>query len=218
MRAEEPAHSGGGSEPSGAFSYWMNSYPVGVTSSVQDLLNYSGAYIFTTGSADTSIAYQFAATNSTTWGETTNIAHGAYFIKKRGRYLRVIGTGPISGTVTVQVALPTGINISAITSLPTTQTIGSMSQYSVLSWTATPVTISAKCMVCLGAKLGPASVINYQFSTSATAPVSLTSTGAGWQASVGADPICWGPYSSGWLYMAGQAASATAQVQLDLVP
>lgn len=96
--------------------------------------------------------------------------------------------------------------------------------YTALSYSATTVNLttsagaSVPCMVCLSSNGGAAAGFKIQFTTSATAPVALTSSSQGHYIAASTTAQCWGPMAAGTiLHAAGVAASSSVLVDVQKV-
>lgn len=99
-----------------------------------------------------------------------------------------------------------------------------MTAYTALSYSATTVNLttsagaSVPCMVCLSSNGGAAAGFKIQFTTSATAPVALTSSSQGHYIAASTTAQCWGPMAAGTiLHAAGVAASSSVLVDVQKV-
>lgn len=105
--AEEPAHSRGCEAPvTGAYTTSLTNALVGVNSSSINVGAVSVIYLRSSGTSSTQLMYQFSD-DGTNWGPGVTIAHGAWCLAKRGRYLRFAGSGSTTGTVSVKYYLAT---------------------------------------------------------------------------------------------------------------
>lgn len=95
-----------------------------------------------------------------------------------------------------------------------------------LSYTATTYNLTSTagaavpCMVCLSSNGGAAAGFKVQFTTSATAPVGLTSSSQGHYIAASTTAQCWGPFSATagvHLHAAGVAASSSILVDIQKV-
>lgn len=87
----------------GAYVVALNNVTVTVKSSSVDVQSTSDVYVKSTGTASTSVAYEWSDDN-TNWTPPFSHAHGSWCLKKKGRYIRFIASGYSSGSVTVKYA------------------------------------------------------------------------------------------------------------------
>ena len=120
-------------------------------------------------------------------------------------------------------SLVVGAASTTITALPSYSPIG-MLNYNAASSTAqtlnltTTASASVPCIVCLSSNGGPAAGFKVQFTTSATAPVVLTSTSKGHYIAASTTAQCWGPFAPGvHLHAAGVAATSSILVDIQKV-
>lgn len=100
--AEEPAHTGGcEAQVTGTYTLALNNTAVGTASSSVNVGAVAVVYVKSSGTAGTQLAYQFSDDN-TNWTNATAVPHGNWCLKKRARYLRFVGTGSTTGTVTAK--------------------------------------------------------------------------------------------------------------------
>lgn len=99
-----------------------------------------------------------------------------------------------------------------------------MTQYTAASETAQSINLTTSagaavsCVVCLSSNGGAASAFKVQFTSSATAPVALTSTSVGHYIPATSSAQCWGPFISGThAHIAGVAASSSVLVDVQKV-
>lgn len=118
--AEEPAHTGGcEGGATTAYSVALNNTAIGTASSSIDLGANAGIFVRSTGTANTQLSYQFSDDNSI-WDAGATIAHKNWCIKRRGRYIRFIGSGTSGGTVTAKYQVYAGPATNAsVTNFPT---------------------------------------------------------------------------------------------------
>jgi hypothetical protein len=129
----------------------------------------------------------------------------------------------VSGATWVPVAVSaTGALVTngAATALVPTGLTG----YDATSTTAQSINLttsagaSVPCMVCLSSNGGAAAGFKVQFTTSATAPVALTSSSQGAYIAASTTAQCWGPFAAGTiLHAAGVAATSSILVDVQKV-
>ena len=130
----------------------------------------------------------------------------------------------VSGTnwVPVQVS-STG---ALVTNASSTLVPVGMLAYTSLSYSATTLNLTSvasaavPCMVCLSSNGGAAAGFKVQFTTSATAPVGLTSSSQGHYVAASTTAQCWGPFSATagvHAHIAGVAASSSVLVDIQKV-